>query len=213
MSMAAEYFPETKRASPDAGVGVQTARVKDRARLADVLTMAFASDPPTRWLYPDPDRYLRDFPEFVRVFGGDSVELGAAHRVESSVACALWLPPGAGPDEEGLVDHVLRRIEPHRHDEVFAVFDAMGHAHPAEPHWYLPLIGVESAFQGYGFGSALLRHVLKDCDRDGLPAYLEATSPRNIALYERHGFRRRAPVRVGTCPPITPMWRDPAPRR
>lgn len=213
MAVATGYFPESRSASAGAGVRVLPAQVKDRARMVDVLTMAFAADPPSRWLFPDSDRYLKDFPDFVRVFGGDSIELGTAYQVDGSVACALWLPPGVGADEERLVDYVLRRIAPHRHDEVFAVFEAMGRAHPAEPHWYLPLIGVESAFQGYGFGSALLRHGLNDCDRDGLPAYLEATSARNIALYERHGFRRREPVRIGTCPAITPMWRTPAPPR
>jgi ribosomal protein S18 acetylase RimI-like enzyme len=209
MQTATDYYAENRHASAVTDRWVATAWPKDKARLADVLTMAFADDPAARWLYPDDDRYRHDFADFVRAFGGNSVELGTAYQVGDDVACALWLPPGEESDEESVVDHVLRRIAPQRHDEVFAVFEAMGRAHPTEPHWYLPLIGVEPAFQGYGYGSALLRHVLKDCDREGIPAYLEATSAQNIALYERHGFQRLEAVEVGTCPAITPMWRVP----
>jgi len=75
------------------------------------------------------------------------------------------------------------------------------------PHWYLPLIGVDASHQRRGLGAALLRHALAACDRDGLPAYLEATSTGNIPLYERHGFRAVASLRVGSCPTITAMWR------
>jgi GNAT superfamily N-acetyltransferase len=50
-----------------------------------------------------------------------------------------------------------------------------------EPHWYLPLIGVDPAHQGKGHGDALMAYALQQCDRDHLPAYLESTNPRNIS--------------------------------
>ena len=68
------------------------------------------------------------------------------------------------------------------------VMQRMQGFHPKEPYWYLPLIGVDPARQGKGLGGALLRHQLAICDRDGAPAYLESSNPRNISLYERHGF-------------------------
>jgi hypothetical protein len=52
--------------------------------------------------------------------------------------------------------------------------------------------------------------VLERCDRDGTPAYLNATSPRNRALYERHGFRTVNELRTSDCPPLWAMWREPA---
>ena len=76
-------------------------------------------------------------------------------------------------------------------------------------HWYLPLLAVDCAHQGRGYGSALLRHGLERCDRDGLPAYLEASSPRNKPLYERHGFREIGVIQGGTSPPVWPMVRNP----
>lgn len=68
------------------------------------------------------------------------------------------------------------------------ILEQMGQFHPEEPHWYLPTLGVDPIFQNCGQGSALLRKALKQCDEDGLTAYLESSNPRNIPLYERHGF-------------------------
>ncbi len=66
-----------------------------------------------------------------------------------------------------------------------------------EPHWYLPLIGVDPAHQGEGHGDALMAYALARCDRDHAPAYLESSKPRNIPFYRRYGFEtaRRDPGR------------------
>jgi ribosomal protein S18 acetylase RimI-like enzyme len=87
------------------------------------------------------------------------------------------------------------------------VFEQMGQYHPDEPHWYLPLIGVDPAQQGKGYGSALLKHAFRLCDEDGTSAYLESSNPENIPLYRRHGFEVLGTIQVGSAPPITPMLR------
>jgi hypothetical protein len=46
-------------------------------------------------------------------------------------------------------------------------------------------------------------------DREQLPAYLEATSSRNVPLYERHGFEELGTIQRGGSPPIVPMLRRP----
>ena len=85
----------------------------------------------------------------------------------------------------------------------------MDDLHPSDDHWYLPLTGVDPVAQGRRLGTALLRHALQTCDRDGLPAYLEATSPRNRNLYARHGFRTVEIIQAGTSPPLWAMLREP----
>ena len=92
------------------------------------------------------------------------------------------------------------------------MFEQMEEHHPTYDHWYLPLIGVEPVAQGRRLGSALLQHALETCDSDGLPAYLEATSPRNRNLYARHGFGDVATIQAGSSPPLWAMLREPAPR-
>lgn len=39
--------------------------------------------------------------------------------------------------------------------------------------------------------------------------YLEASSPRNKALYERHGFEATGVIQAGSSPPMWPMVRTP----
>ena len=54
-----------------------------------------------------------------------------------------------------------------------------------------------------------MKHGLVPCDRDKKLAYLESTNPRNIPLYERHGFELLGTIQVGKSPPIFPMLRKP----
>ena len=42
-----------------------------------------------------------------------------------------------------------------------------------------------------------------------MPAYHEASSPRNRALYERHGYVTQGEFTLPDGPPLWPMWRDP----
>jgi GNAT superfamily N-acetyltransferase len=78
-----------------------------------------------------------------------------------------------------------------------------------EPCWYLPLIGVDPTSQGRGYGSAPLRFALEQVDRTGAPAYLESSNPRNVPLYERHGFEVLGSIQAGSSPTIVPMLRRP----
>jgi GNAT superfamily N-acetyltransferase len=85
--------------------------------------------------------------------------------------------------------------------------------HPRELHYYLPVVGVDPEWQGRGLGSAVLAPVLERCDREGMPAFLEASTPRNRALYERHGFAVSEEFKLGrTAPPLWRMWREPGGR-
>jgi len=59
---------------------------------------------------------------------------------------------------------------------------------PAEPHWYLDLLGVAPEAHRRGFGSALLRDWLERVDADGAASYLETDRERNVAFYEDHGY-------------------------
>lgn len=183
------------------------AGVTDYDRTTATLVAAFIADPFNRWLLPDSRQYLETFPRVVKYFAGGAFDNASAYRSDDFKAAALWLPPGVGPDEEALGEVMQEAIMPERQAEAFEVLEQMGGYHPAEPHWYLPLMGVEPMSQGKGYGSALLRHSLAVCDRDHVPAYLESSNPANIPLYERFGFERTARIQVGSSPVVTPMFR------
>ena len=188
---------------------IKTATASDAEAVLAIVVLAFSADPAARWAYSDPQQYLTHFPSFVKVFGGNAFTHESAYYVDGYVGTALWLPPEVHPDEETLIPLLQRTVAASLHQDLFAVFEQMGHYHPQEPHWYLPLIGVDPSHQGQGYGSALLRHALIPCDRNHTCAYLESTNPKNIPLYERHGFEVLGEIQVGTSPPIFPMLRTP----
>jgi len=188
---------------------VETATAADEAAVIDVLTLAFSSDPAARWSWADPRTYLANFPRFARAFGGQAFARGSAHQVAGHAGAALWLPPGVRPDEE-IMGALMRDTVPGAvRNDAIGVMEQMERYHPREPHWYLPLIGIDPARQGRGCGSALLRHGLAACDRDGRLAYLESSNPRNVPLYQRHGFELMGRIQYGSSPTLFPMLRKP----
>ena len=172
------------------------------------VVLAFSSDPVARWFYPDPHQYLLHLPSFVRAFAGKAFEHNSAYCVDGYLGAALWLPPDVHPDEN--VAALLQRTIPEENQqEIFAFTERMNSSHPSEPHWYLPMIGVDPAKQDNGYGSALMKHALARCDGEGKLAYLESSSPRSIPLYRRHGFELLGTIQVGSSPPLFPMMRKP----
>jgi len=121
----------------------------------------------------------------------------------------LWLPPNVHPDTETLSALLQSTGSEQSQKDGVAVFENMGSYHPGEAHWYLPLLVVDPLQHGNGFGSALMQHALKQCDRDGKPACLESSNPKNIPFYERHGFELLGTIQVGASPAIFPMLRRP----
>jgi predicted N-acetyltransferase YhbS len=87
----------------------------------------------------------------------------------------------------------------------------MERRHPARPqHFYLAFVGVEPASQGRGLGSRLMFPILSEADAGGTAAYLEASTPRSRALYERHGFEVVEEMRLPFGgPALWRMWREP----
>jgi GNAT superfamily N-acetyltransferase len=160
-------------------------------------------------MYDDPDRYLLHIPRLFRALGKPSFEGGAAQRTDDGLGVALWLPPGVHGDDGPLEVVIAESIIEDKQAEVAAVFEQTEHYRPAEPHWYLSLIGVEALHRNKGRGAALLEHRLRQCDRQQhLPAYLWSSNPLNISLYQRHGFEIAGTIRVGSSPSIYPMLRS-----
>lgn len=188
---------------------IKSATPQDEAAVADVLTLAFCTDPAARWSWSDPRRYLASFPRFVRAFGGQAFPRGTAHVIGGYRGAALWLPPGVEPDEAAMGALMQETVDQHALSDAGALIERMASYHPTEPHWYLPLIGIDPACQGKGLGSALMRHALGECDREGSLAYLESSNPANVPLYQRHGFALLGTIQVGSSPEIFPMLRKP----
>lgn len=181
------------------------------ATLAGVLARAFHEDPIFAWLMPDerrrPSRLRRYFALQLRHM---ALARGRVWTTSELVGAALSMPPGRWrvPPLASLLQGGCFGIRVPRATRMLIAVEAR---HLREPHYYFADIGVAPERQGEGLGSALMGPTLERCDREGLPAYLEASSERSAALYERLGFQLTEVLRVGSSPPLRLMVR--APRR
>lgn len=190
---------------------VRSASRNEEGAVSAVIVLAFATDPMTRWSLGEAHTYLAVMPDLIRAFGAAAYDSDSAYVSDDFGGAALWLPPGVEPDIEALGRLIRKNADPAIMSDVDAIFEAMEQYHPQIPHWYLPLIGADPARQGQGIGSALMRHALARCDREGVAAYLESSNPRNVPLYQRHGFDVLGTIQVGSSPVLTPMLRPPQP--
>ena len=173
------------------------------------LTLGFSSDPIMRWIYPDPGTYLTAFPQVLRLFGGAAFTGDTAFLSDDHRAAAMWLAPGAHPDEDGLTAHLEATLPEHVLGDAFKMFEAMDKLHPSDPCWHLAFVATDPSARGCGLASALIERGLKRCDADGRIAYLENTNPNNVGLYRRHGCELLGEINVGDAPSLFCMLREP----
>jgi ribosomal protein S18 acetylase RimI-like enzyme len=193
-------------------VKIRRARKEDIPSMGQMLARAFHDDPIVDWVFRNETRR----PKYTRRFfeGRARVLMGQReiYLAEDGAAAAMWARPDEWRDPPLRAFKELAILVPgvgHRAAQVMRGLIQVESKHPKEPHWYLAVLGTEPARQGEGLGSALLRRVLEDCDRDEVPAYLETGTERNVAFYTRHGFKVREEFRLPGGPPIWLMWRDP----
>jgi ribosomal protein S18 acetylase RimI-like enzyme len=201
-----------------ATTAIRPATAGEVPRLAESLARAFQDDPGWSHLLRDPaDRTERLRLFFETELRNVAMPQGAVWVTDDLDGGAVWAPPGAWRVP---VSTTLREVGP-----MIRVFGRrlplalrsrlrMEGKHPKDPpHWYLAVLGVEPASQGRGLGSKLMHPVLERLDADGVAAYLEASTPRSRALYERHGFEVTGEMHLpANGPPIWLMWREPATR-
>ena len=186
---------------------VRIATQEDEERIAATMTLAFSTDPLVRWALPEAHQHIDGFLPFVGAFAGKAYDHESAYVIGDFSGAALWLPPGVRPDDEAMARIFQEKVAEPQLGGLFSLFTQLADYHPHEPHWFLPIIGVDPAHQGNGYGSALMKHALLACDREQKLAYLESSNPANLSLYERHGFEVIAEVSEGGAPPTYPMLR------
>lgn len=77
--------------------------------------------------------------------------------------------------------------------------------HPAEPHHYLFIVGVEPSQQGRGHGRVMLEALNARADASGLPCYLETDRESSVRLYESAGYHVLTDVTLASVGDLR-MW-------
>jgi ribosomal protein S18 acetylase RimI-like enzyme len=203
------------RPLPD-GSDVRKVTASDLSRVVQALAEAFYDDPLFSWLFPDESQRLgklrRGYDLFARHVWLAREE---AYTTDRLIGGAFWMPPGTwhlSLFQQLRLLPSMAIISGRDLSRTLRMLNAMEAKHPSDSHYYLASAGIAPQWQGRGFGSALLRPVLDQCDRQNVGAYLEASSPRNRALYERHDFAVTEELQVKDSPPLWLMWRKPRPR-
>ena len=210
------------------GVAIQTADEGDRELVVRLLDEAFQDDPVSGWVFPGDEYRRTTHHRLMAAFTEIVLAEGRIDVTEDESACALWLPVPAEEHEQHEQhkqheDHEayaaaaddgparLREAIDPGNERIELIGRLTAEIHPAgRAHEYLWMIGVTPQLQGAGIGTALVRPVLDRCDREGLPAYLEASNARSRALYERLGFELAGrPLDLPDGPRMWPMWREP----
>jgi ribosomal protein S18 acetylase RimI-like enzyme len=194
-----------------ADVQLRTATADDVHRLTIALAEAFYEDPIFSWLMPDDRSRLARLRRFYAIeLRHVALTRGCAWTSSDLVGAAISTPPGAWrvPPRAMLLQGALFGVHLPRAARLLPSVELR---HVREPHYYFPCIGVAPEAQGRGLGSRLMRSTLDRCDLEGLPAYLEASSERSAALYDRLGFRTTSELRVAGSPPLRLMLRPPRP--
>lgn len=201
-------------AAQEAGT-VRKATEDELPRVAAALAEAFYDDPQFMWIVPDDKRRLdileRAFLLFLRKIWFRQDE---CYTTDGVVGACVWERPGEwkiGVLPQLRMAPAMIAIFGRYTPRMVRAITAVESNHPTELHYYLPFVGVVNDWQGRGIGAALMGPILERCNRDRMPAYLEASTPRNRALYERHGFVVTEEFHLGKdSPPIWRMWREPA---
>jgi GNAT superfamily N-acetyltransferase len=192
---------------------VERAEPGDATVLAHVIARAFFGLAVSHWLVPDPRTRREIFPGYFRIHVEHAFAAGLVLTTPARDATALWVPvglDGPGGPPEGYHDQLAAATGPH-----LARFEALdeqfGRHHPSGVrHEHLAILAVRPDRQRLGIGTALMNAGHACLDRDGTPAYLEASDPVKREIYLTHGYADIGePIQLPDGPAMYPMWRQP----
>ena len=191
---------------------VRSATPSELPKLATTLASAFKNDPVFTWLTPERNREAR-----LQRFFAQQLAITMKHEgvftTDDYGGVAIWLPPDSWKVATGdLIRSLPAMIRSFgsRLPRVLGGLGVIEKNHPQEtPHWYLEFLGTHADRQRKGIGSTVVTFMLERCDQEGIPAYLEASSPENVPFYRRHGFEVTQDLQLKNGPMVWGMWREP----
>jgi hypothetical protein len=105
---------------------VKIAGQEDESAIIDVLKLAFAADPVSRRIWPEPHRYLSSVESFAKAYGGKAFSNKTAYFVGNYSGVALWLPPNVDPDVDTMME-ILQKTGSEKAKRIGpVVFEKMG---------------------------------------------------------------------------------------
>lgn len=194
---------------------IRRATFDDVNHLVPHLVRAFDKDPVVNWCVRQDDKRAYGFDVLFRTaLSILSLPHGEVLTTDDCLGGALWYPPGKSKigftKQLRLLPAMIRGCGLRGLKRMIEVLNRMENGHPTERHHYLQFVGTDPDHRRKGLGTALMKPVLEQCDREGCGAYLENSTENNLAFYEGLGFEVVGEINLGRgAPPLWPMWRKP----
>tara|TARA_Y100001970_G_scaffold162688_1_gene198856 strand:- start:2074 stop:2673 length:600 start_codon:yes stop_codon:yes gene_type:complete len=172
----------------------------------NILLLAFSSDPFQRYIMPDPSTYFRNSSIWFKNAIDQSISVEGLWGGVDYSGTGVWFPPKYVMNFEAM-EETYNDFPQSIKSNIFKYFEELTRARPDDA-WYLEYLGVDPRHQSQGVGSSILKNSLAKIDSYNQPAYLESSNPRNMSLYQRHGFEVQKKIQVGEGPPLHTMYRE-----
>lgn len=180
-------------------IDVVKAEELDEIKAAKMLASSFGNDPLFSYLISEKEKVrenilswlfessLRYFRNYKHIYTSNGELKGVA----------IWVPPGKSANNLWLMMQSGFLLAPFKFKwskfgrliKMLTLQEKQHKQHMSNtPHWYLALLGVAPEYQGKGIGANLIKPILEEADKSGIPCYLETSTQGAVKFYQRHGF-------------------------
>jgi ribosomal protein S18 acetylase RimI-like enzyme len=188
---------------------VKKVSADDAALVGEIMADAFSDDPVGKWISSNPEYPRWCWPMIVPFL----IPHNEVYIASDGLGALLGIPPGAELNIRpslAMLWNLWWRFGIGSILRFGRIMKMLEQHHPKASHYYLLAIGVRPESRRKGIGSALLEHVLKECDQQKTDVYLENSNSLNTKFYQRHGFKIQNEVTLPhNGPTLWLMYRDP----
>lgn len=171
---------------------MKKANFSDKSIILDILTRSFEDNKSVNYVVKQDRSRIHRIKRLMDYSFNMCIAFGEVWMDDDRQACALILFPDKKRSSfRTLIWDLKLALSVIGIGSVIAVLkrEAMIKSnHPREPFAYLWFIGVNPQVQGKGVGSALMQGVIRECEQNKRPIYLETSMQRNLPFYEKLGF-------------------------
>lgn len=189
--------PVPQRSGTGAVSRARLARPEDLDAAAETLTAAFQDYPWTQHVIPAQD-YEQRLHQLQHLYLTHAKQQGIVVVTDAIEGVLALLPPDPPAPAPGVLEQILA-LHGERIDRLTQTEGTPG-------AWRLETLGVHPESQGQGLATALLLFGLSTAVTHGAQRIeLETSDPRNVGLYERHGFTVTSSTDLPGAPPVWHM--------
>jgi ribosomal protein S18 acetylase RimI-like enzyme len=164
----------------------------------EILTDAFDNDPMFSYVTPQEEKAKANSLQWFFSYFLDYVSIyqhiyTTSEELKGVIA---WMPPESSKDNiftlsATEIAEFNLKLGSSQVKRMISLFSKLKERHKIDmpqPHWYLYLFGVASAYQEQKVGSSLIQPILKQADKNGFGCYVITFAESAVGFYQKHAF-------------------------